>query len=258
MSPRLWWTKFSKSVLGIEAQEKSGPCESQVLRFKQSVFDPALFVCHDNQNVLRGILAVHVDDLLIAIRDDTEELKREVLELFPYGEIQSGKFEYCGKHIETFFEKDRVHEIHVKQANFAQGRLDPIDVEKRVGREINVYGEELASFGEKHDHRSAVGGLGWLAAQSRPDLSFATSEAQRHQNEPSLEDIKRTNKAIGLAKETAEHAHIIRYLDPRQLSLLTYHDAAWANVESEEQILTAAAPWPEPANTKEPRPKHRT
>ncbi len=197
VSPRLWWTKFAVKVLELRTTEDEGPCKGQELAFRQSVFDPALFVCSDANNTVRGLIAVHVDDLLIGVREeDTPGLAKALQDLFPYGTLEKGSFEYCGKEIRTIMDQGHVAEIRVSQKSFVEGRLDPVDISKGESRQKNIYGEDLATYGEKHDNRSAVGGLGWLTAQSRPDLAFLTSECQRHQDNPTLEDVKLTNKMM--------------------------------------------------------------
>ena len=126
VAPRIWWKKFSDSLLKLEATESTGPAAGQVLCFQQSVFDPALFFCHDASQTLRAVVAVHVDDLLIAVRDDTPNLKKGILELFPFGDLKSERFEYCGKAIETIFDAEgAVSEIKITQTTFTEGRLDP-------------------------------------------------------------------------------------------------------------------------------------
>jgi hypothetical protein len=183
------------------------------LCFKQSLFDPAMFYCIDQAGVPRGFVVVHVDDLMFGIDKGTAELNKAVRSLFPFGSLEEGEFEYCGKRVKTILQDGEVHEIRVNQKTFTEGRLDPVEIDKKAQRSVNEFGEELGTNAELHDNRSAVGGLGWLAAQSRPDLAYDVSEAQRHQNAPTLEDLKKTNKAIKKAKDTAEFEHVVRKLD---------------------------------------------
>ena len=126
----------------------------------------------------------------------------------------------------------------------------------------------MATPGEVHDHRSAVGGLGWLSAQSRPDLAYDTSQSQRRQNRPTLEDIRSVNKTIRTAKSTADFEHVVRPIPLEQLACVAYHDAAWSNVEDEQTLEAAGRPCEEPKLVSETtpmmdvpgpeRPKHRS
>ena len=75
---------------------------------------------------------------------------------------------------------------------------------------------------------------------------------------PSVEDLRSTNKAIKLAKVTADHEHVIRWMDVRQLAMVVFHDNAWANVEDEAHVELAGRPVPEPPSEKTARPKIRT
>ena len=94
-------------------------------------------------------------------------------ELFPFGSLKSGDFEYCGKQVRTVKNTEGViQEIRVGQKGFVEARLDLVDIERSAIREKNEFGEEMATPGEVHDHRSAVGGLGWLSAQVETGLGL--------------------------------------------------------------------------------------
>ena len=60
------------------------------------------------------------------------------------------------------------------------------------------------------------------------------------------------------AKRTADHEQVIRAIAPNDLCMLVFHDAAWSNVESPEQLAEAAIISEKPLEQKTARPKHRT
>ena len=100
-SPQLWWKKFTKRLLEMRAVETNGSCRGEELRFTQSLFDPALFVCRCRAGQVRGVCVVHVDDLMFGVDPECPELAKQMREVFPFGSLKSGDFEYCGKQVRT-------------------------------------------------------------------------------------------------------------------------------------------------------------
>lgn len=87
-----------------------------------------------------------------------------------------------------------------------------------------------------NQNRSVVGCLSWLAKQTRPDLQFMVAQAQRTQNQPKIKDIKWTNSAVDVAKKYVDHGVKIKKIEEKQLCVLCFHDAAWANAHLEGEL----------------------
>ncbi|CAJ1372219.1 unnamed protein product [Effrenium voratum] len=120
---------------------------------------------------MRGALVNHVDDILLAApKEEIKELQKSLSEIFPISEWESDTFEYIGSDIEQ-----NDNSIHVGQSNYVKSRLETVDIPKGVNP------EEVADEVTRLDNQSVVGGLSWLASQTRPDLQTGVSMAQRKQ-----------------------------------------------------------------------------
>ena len=87
-----------------------------------------------------------------------------------------------------------------------------------------------ATPAEFSDNRSALGALGWLSSQTRPDLAAGVAMGQRTQNKPTILDLLETKRLIKLARKYADVGlEFPKLRGP--LCLVTYHDASWANAE---------------------------
>ena len=120
---------------------------------------------------MRGALVNHVDDILLAApKEEIKELQKSLSGIFPISEWESDTFEYIGSDIEQ-----NDNSIHVGQSNYVKSRLQTVDIPKGVNP------EEVADEVTRLDNQSVVGGLSWLASQTRPDLQTGVSMAQRKQ-----------------------------------------------------------------------------
>ena len=77
---------------------------------------------------------------------------------------------------------------------------------------------------EKVAMRSVLGGLGYLARESRPDLSRPVSILQSRFNRAQVSDIQETNRVVRLGK-----AHT----DPALLVIKSYGDASGGSTRAE-------------------------
>ena len=120
--------------------------------------------------------------------------------------------------------------VTIKQTNYVKSRVEKVpvpqhqDVAEKVSDEV------------KEKNRSVIGCLSWLAKQTRPDLQFMVAQAQRAQNDPSVEDVKWTNAIVDQAKKFSEEGLVINKIPESQLAVMSYHDAAWANVHLEGEL----------------------
>ena len=70
-------------------------------------------------------------------------------------------------------------------------------MENTVG---NCRSEEMLTKTEQKLYRKKVGQLSWLASKKRPDLSFHVQALSQKQSKPTMEDLKKINSVITLAK----------------------------------------------------------
>ena len=217
-SPRLWWEKLAEELLATMVK-----VDGEVLKFHHHPMDPCMFVLRDGRGNPRGCLLTHVDDLLMAAPGPVMEAVQSALSsIFPIGDWEEKDFDYTGTNIK---QKDGV--IELSQRSYINARLETVDIPH--GADPN----DLADQVTKQDNMSTIGALSWLCSQTRPDLQAGVSLAQRKQKGPTYGDVKETNKLVRMAQAGKDEVLRFEKLcdDPKELILLTYHDAAWANAQ---------------------------
>lgn len=116
-------------------------------------------------------------------------------------------------------------EVLVTQTNYVEGRVDKITAKSNENGEI--------SRKQIEENRASIGSLSWLAKQTRPDLQFSLSQAQKKQANPSAEDLKKTNKLMDQAAFRLNGVKI-KKIPEQEISFVAFHDAAWGNVDRED------------------------
>ena len=71
------------------------------------------------------------------------------------------------------------------------------------------------------ENRTSSGSLSWLSKQTRPDLQFAVSQAQKKQNAPTVADLKYTKALLLRAFPSEDRGE--------RKPVNAYHDAACGN-----------------------------
>ena len=231
-SPRLWWEKLAEELLATRVQ-----VGGEHLNFQHHPLDPCLFMLRNEEGVPRGCLLTHVDDLLMAASGPVLEAVQDALSsVFPIGDWESDDFDYTGTNIK---QKDGV--IELSQRSYVNARLETVEIPH--GADSNDLADQIT----KQDNMSTIGALSWLCSQTRPDLQAGVSLAQRKQKQPTYGDVRETNRLVRMAQ--AGKDEVLRFQkiceDPRDLVLVAYHDAAWANAqldpETDDPILVEGA-----------------
>ena len=215
-APRSWFNELSRIL-----QEE--------LQFQKSEVDPALYYLRDSSGALKGVLIIHVDDIMLAGDDSdfTTQAFERLHQRFPFGtwqnvDKQNSGVSYCGKEIKVVVEDDQKI-IHLSQDGFISGRLEniPIATERKKDPSARVTDAELT------DYRSAVGSLQWLSTQSRPDLSFEVNQLQKRIRDLRVFDLQRANKCV---REAREHRHVMKFKPlGAEWEIAVFHDAALYN-----------------------------
>ena len=216
-SPKLWWLKLSQDLKNVKV--KWNDLEVVV---EQNPIDPCVFrFWTANDNKTRGLLLTHVDDLMLMAEPGLDTLiQQQLQERFPVDEWQKDEFEYVG--CEYKCTKD---EISVTQSSYVDGRVSKVTIPE----------SGIVDRDAREENRTSIGSLSWLAKQTRPDLQFAVSQAQKKQNDPSIDDLKAVNRAVNLAKKHRDKGIVLRKMKETDAVFLAYHDAAWGNAEGPDQ-----------------------
>lgn len=183
--------------------------------------DPCVFMLMPKQHDrTMGLLLTHVDDLmLLAEASLAKKLQQELGTRFPVDEWQQDDFEYVGcKHTVSD------NAVFISQKGYTKSRVSRVT----IGKSSVVEPEQI------EENRTSIGSLSWQSRQTRPDIQFFVSQAQKRQNAPELEDLKFTNKAVNLASKHKDEGIHIRAIEEGQIAFLAYRDAAWGNADLED------------------------
>eukprot|EP00438_Fugacium_kawagutii_P028405 Skav208339 [mRNA] locus=scaffold5193:38831:45910:+ [translate_table: standard] len=219
-SPKLWWTKLSSDLRALRFQLSDG----RVLRIEQNPIDPCVFMLIDDlakPYKVRGLLLTHVDDIMLLTEAEIQPVVEEQLKAhFPIDEWDKDDFEYVGCEFEC-----RKDYIRITQLTYAKNRVDKVTIHP------GQHDDEPATREQVEENRTSIGSMSWLAKQTRPDLQFAVSQAQRKQAAPTVKDLKATNKAVDMAAKHSDCGIKLRYIPEEELAVLAFHDASWGNVD---------------------------
>ncbi len=217
-SPKLWWMKLSKDLL--EMRFENGGLD---YLFTQNEIDPCVFqlkVASTREVV--GLLLTHVDDLMLLVSEDLDKsVKEEIQKKFPVDGWQKDSFDYVGCSYQCGSD-----EVIITQTAYVEGRVDKVTAKSTE--------KEVVTREQVEENRTSIGSLSWLAKQTRPDLQFSVSQAQRKQANPSVEDLKKTNKLVDQAIAYKNNGVKIKKIPEGEITFVAFHDAAWGNVNSED------------------------
>ncbi|CAE8612681.1 unnamed protein product [Polarella glacialis] len=222
-SPRLWRGKLASSLKEMKFQDLHG----QEVQFTQSRLDPCHFLLRDSRGNLVAMLCTHVDDVKLAYQEGYEQVAKRFGEEFPIGEWEELPYTYTGSQYQV---EEETGDLVIRQTDYVERRLEPLKVKR--GRDDG----EAADTEELQDNMSAVGGISWLAGQTRPDLSCGCSMSQKKQKAPRVKDLKETARLIKQAQTEKDVGIRVGKLDKDRLKIFVFHDAAWANVTSGECV----------------------
>ncbi|CAK0890787.1 unnamed protein product, partial [Prorocentrum cordatum] len=216
-APRQRRAKLKRTLLAVE--EKLN--DNYVFRLHRHSLDPALYYGYDQHGELCAVVVAHVDDLLLGISRKCPGLYDRLHKLLPWGDWRGTPFTFCGKQAR----RDQEGVVHLRQTEYAN-TIEEIPLSKERKTELSLD----ATPAEFSDNRSALGALGWLSSQTRPDLAAGVAMRQRTQNKPTIQDLLETNRLIKLARKHADVG--LEFLKLRgPLCLVTFHDASWANAD---------------------------
>ena len=205
-APKAWWQCFSKKLIG--------------LGLRPSRFDPCVYY-YFHDNVVAGVVTLHVDDLCMAGNALFEShVVGPLKEMYPFKHWKVGEGEFLGKYLKQ--EPDG--SIKITQHAYAQQfRALSISRERRRNKSDAITEEERTQM------RGALGGLNWLATGSRPDLAAWCSLLQQRVNSAVVQDLIDVNRVISMAHDNSS-AHIwIRSIPVQNVQFTVLTDAAWAN-----------------------------
>lgn len=182
-APRLWRRRLREVLLELGFVE---------MRMMQCVFMYWASDHQGNRKQLMGVLAVHVDDLIICGSVVFESVLARLKEKLTFGKWYVREFDYLGRHVKqlsNFF-------IELSQPDYP----DKIPKVPITREQLNKEGEPVTEE-TRADLRRTAGSACWLAKSTRPDLSFEVSLLQQSLTEATYETVKQANTMVRRAMQ---------------------------------------------------------
>eukprot|EP00913_Durusdinium_trenchii_P034688 g32450.t1 len=188
----------------------------------QHRYDRMMFLKRDQAGLLQVILIVHVDDFLVAHREDYD--LEEIKAAFTWGSQTAlnpdNEIVFRGKEI-RMAKKGSVTTLQVTQKAFIKEIDDAPTIKKKEHTSLTP--------SEWQEFRSVTGSLQWLAGQTRPDAAAITSLSNKGR-ETTTKELSELYEFIKVVKLT-ESLGLSYYPVPwnRATTIVGYSDSSWAN-----------------------------
>ena len=222
---KIYW-KLNKALYGLKqaGREWNNKLDQTLvmMKFKRLVSEPCLYIKENEEKKITCILAVYVDDILLAGNDkEIFKVKEEIKRSFNIKEIREVDF-LIGIKFQKCSDGYIIH-----QRGYIRDLLNKYNILKyKPIRNIKPVEDEVSRkiiFNEKQ-YRGAIGNLLYLAICTRPDILYAVSRAARKNNNPTLEDWKSLMKILRYLRTTENYG--IKFSKDRTLKV--YADADYA------------------------------
>ena len=186
--------------------------------WSQSALDPCLYILRQAGRTV-GACIVYVDDLALAGHGAAFDHSVKMLKSrFDFRKWRVGSGTFVGSTVTQH--KDYSIELH--QEGFVRN-LNPIRVSPKA------MNSALASPQQIHEARTLMGGLQWLASQTRPDIGAQVSLAQQAFPSPTVKDLRMMNQALRRARQFDGFGLRLLPLDADRVGFCLHTDASLAN-----------------------------
>ena len=207
-APRSWWRKFDRTL------KEAGWKESRLCR--------ALYYLWNRAGELCGIAGAHVDDFIVTgFGRDYEKSIAQLKKALNWGSWKVNEFIHCGREIMRGDDFD----VKVSQENYV-ANLTPVQLESRRV-------DQPLSDAEFRATRTLLGGLGWLANQSQPQLSYGVSVLLSALNGRDRSEAKRANKLLERVQAGPVTLCFPSGLDVDAATVGVFSDACFGNREDQ-------------------------
>ena len=220
------YLKLNKALYGLKqaGREWNETLNNTMVKmnFRRLTSEPCIYIKENNSKEIQCIIAVYVDDILLAGKEKeiiyVKEQIKEYFNIKDIGEVDfiiGIKFEKCGDGY-IIHQKHYIKDLLIK---FKLVNSPPTKNLKPI--------EDLALRKERCDetlYRSAIGNLIYLAICTRPDIIFAVSKAARRNKNPTLEDWANVQRIFKYLKYTINYG--IKFTKDKHLRIFVDADYA--------------------------------
>ena len=190
------------------------------LGFETSVLEPCVLVLRSTQQKYHGVIGVAVDDIAGGGDEVWEQAISKLKQRFTFGHWEVGKGKFCSREVVQAADGSmRVGQpAYIKSLDFVP--LGKLREEQSGG----------ANVSDKTAMRSVLGALGYLARESRPDLSGPVSILQSRFNRVQVSDTQETNRVVRLAKA---HTDLACKIPVDQVCFVSYGDTSGGSTRAQ-------------------------
>ena len=212
--------KLNKPMYGLD--DSGRKCYLKIkeilteVKFEEMNEDNALFYIHQSSHLV-AMISCHVDNFKIV---SSEEYSPKIIDTISksltISKIDKDSFRFTGV---DFTRTNDSITISMEDYTNSQTKIDHF----RTGPK-----EDPLTKIEHKLYRKKVGQLSWLASNVRPDLCFPVQSLSQKSARPTLEDLKKINFVVTLAK-SQESKGVFKYVDsPKYLQIYGVSDASWS------------------------------
>ena len=161
-------------------------CELTNLKEIVSTYDNALFLWHDANGNLMGILAMHIDDFIFCGNDlFHKNVISELIKISKVGMHENGTFKFW---VLSFKQtKDRI----IIDQNLYASSISRIDIKKDRSLRKN---DQLCQ--EKTELKKLTGQMMWVSTQTQPHVAFDVCRMSNTGKFPKVKILFKANKAL--------------------------------------------------------------
>ena len=194
------------------------------LGFETSVLEPCVLVLRNTQQKYHGIVGVAVDDIAGGGDEVWEQAISKLKQRFTFGHCEVGKGRFCSREVVQAADRSMRdgQPAYIKSLDFVPlGKL-----RKEQSGDANL--------SEKTATRSVLGALGYLAHESRPDLSGPVSILQSRFHKAQVSDIQEKNSVVRLAKAHTDLVQPVCKIPLNQICFVSHGDASGGSTRAEQ------------------------
>ena len=183
--------------------------------------DPAIFIWKTNNKTL-GILCCHVDDIIYGgSLDFIDHVIKPLKKKFDISSEAQKAFKYIGLNVKQY------NNLITLDQNEYINSIEKI----KIDRERKLNKDAMLNNRETDELRAAIGQLGWISSNTRPDLAFDVCYLSGKVKNPTVKELLMANKVISKAKSESVTLHFGNVAKPNDCHLSGYHDASFGNLD---------------------------
>ena len=189
---------------------------------KRSELDPCCYYWYQ-QGQLKGVIAFHVDDLVMGGSAEFHECVLTKLRArFPFKRWSEGQANFLGRRLRQLPDFSIVCD---QQEYASQVASIYISRERQKQRDDTLTPKELSKY------RAVLGAANWIVSSTRPDIASLNACLQQRESRATVADLIEANRLVSLIKDHAAMTVTYKSIALEHAIFLLATDASWANSE---------------------------